>query len=86
MVRLVGFSLLVSAVALLGDERDVRYFRTEIAFLSGVEVSLKDLRFRSYIEAKYDSSGRIIGKGFFTRLSRLDRFETFTYDNVTGDL
>lgn len=86
MVRLVGFSLLVSASALLGEERDARYFRSEKAFLSGVEVSLKDLRFRSYIEAKYDSSGRIVRKGFFTRLNSLDRFEIFKYDSATGEL
>ncbi len=77
---------MVSLAALLGEERDVRYFRSEKAFLSGVEVSPEDLRFRSYIEARYDSTGKIVRKGFFTRLNRLDRFETFEYDSLSGEL
>ena len=86
MVRLVGFILLISVGTLSGQTGDVRYYRSHRSFLSGVEISESDLGFRSYIQVRYDTDGKLVRKAFYKRRNRLDRFETFQYDTTTGRL
>jgi len=85
VVRFLGFILLVLFTALFSQESFVRYFRSEKAFISDTDVSIKDLRFRNYIEVRYDTSGMIRKKSYFKIGNRLDRFEVFEYDNI-GDI
>ena len=84
MVRLIVFSLFISFNVLFSQESAVRYFRSEKTFISDSDVSIKDLRFRSYIEVRYDTSGMIRKKSYFKIGNRLDRFEVFEYDNLGG--
>jgi len=86
VVRLVGFILLITVGTISGRTGDVRYFRSERRFLSGVEISENDLGFRSFIQARYDAEGKLVRKAFYKRRNRLDRFETFQYDTTTGQL
>ncbi|MFL3051321.1 MAG: hypothetical protein ACJZ02_06505 [Candidatus Neomarinimicrobiota bacterium] len=67
---------------LFTKESAVRYFRSEKTFISDSDISIKDLRFRNYIEVRYDTSGIITKKSYFKIGNRLDRFEVFEYDNM----
>ena len=84
MVRLLVFSLFISSNVLFSQESAVRYFRSEKTFIRDSDVSIKDLRFRNYIEVRYDTSGMIRKKSYFKTGNRLDRFEVFEYDNIGG--
>ncbi|SVD94358.1 uncharacterized protein METZ01_LOCUS447212, partial [marine metagenome] len=86
VVRLVGFILLITVSTLTGQAGDVRYYRSDRSFLSGVEISESELGFRSYIQVRYDTDGKLIRKAFYKRRNRLDRFETFQYDTTTRRL
>ncbi|HJM10464.1 MAG TPA: hypothetical protein QGF40_03685, partial [Candidatus Marinimicrobia bacterium] len=86
MVRLVSFILFITVGTLSGQAGEVRYYRSERSFLSGVEISESDLGFRSYIQVRYDTTGKLVRKAFYKRRNRLDRFETFQYGTTTGRL
>ena len=86
MVRLSVIFLIFHISSLASADGDVRLYRTEDDFRRGIELPERKVGWKSYLEVRFDYDGNVVGKYYFVRKNKLDRFERFEYDTTLGVL